>query len=419
MNTEKTRIGIYIHLPFCASKCAYCDFNSKAGMDKLIPQYQQALMTHIREMEKVLSGFYIDTVYFGGGTPSYYGSKRLTELFSALKTHANVLVDSEVTFEANPDSVEPVMLQELKKAGFNRISLGVQSANDKMLKTLGRRHTFAQAEKAVSLAREAGFENLSLDLMYGLPSQSKTDWAETLKKALSLKPEHMSCYALHLEEGTPLYSFKDTPFMPDDDAQADMYLYAVEQLKQFGYKQYEISNFCLPGYESRHNLRYWQCGQYIGFGAGAHSYFGSLRYSCISDISQYIDAVSSGNAFIDMKEEITSFGKASEYLMLGLRTTHGISGEEYVSTFKYSFDDIEHYLQKCRDHGWAAKSDGRWCFTPEGFLISNTLICDILELQQKELTKMNRFLHRDSSRFDEQLTMFPSAGQDITLFPGM
>lgn len=419
MNNSKNRIGIYIHIPFCASKCAYCDFNSKAGCDKLMPQYQQALLAHIREMEKQLAEYYVDTVYFGGGTPSHYGAQRLVELFDALKLRAKVLTDAEVTFEANPDSVSAPLLQALKKAGFNRISLGVQSANDKMLRTLGRRHTFAQAEKAVALAREAGFDNLSLDLMYGLPSQSREDWAETLKRAIALKPEHLSCYGLRLEEGTPLYTFQDTPFMPDDDAQADMYLYAVEQLRQFGYRQYEISNFSLPGRESKHNLKYWQCQPYLGFGAGAHSYLGSLRYSFLRDIEQYINAVSSGGVILDEQEEITPFGKASEYLMLGLRTVRGISEAEYRNQFKFSFRDIGHYLRKCEEHGWAVNTDGRWSFTPEGFLISNTLIGDILELQQQELSRMNRFLYREEPVQDGQISIFPKSQQNTSIFPGI
>ena len=385
MSTGIKRIGVYIHIPFCASKCAYCDFNSKAGCDKLMPDYQRALLKHIKEAEKQLSAYYIDTVYFGGGTPSYYGAERLIEILDTLKRHTKVLLDSEITLEANPDSVNTVMLQQLKKEGFNRISFGVQSANDKILKNIGRRHNFAQAENAVESARSAGFDNISLDLMYGLPSQAKNDWAETLKKAMALKPEHISCYGLKLEEGTPLYSFKDTPFIPDDDTQADMYLYAAAQLKEFGYRQYEISNFYQKGFESIHNLKYWQCKEYIGFGAGAHSYMGSLRYSNICDIGQYIENITSGGSIVDEREEISQFGKSSEYLMLGLRTSNGISQHEYHDIFPCSFEPIEHYLTICAKHGWAEKNVGRWSFTPYGFFISNILIGDILELQQGQV----------------------------------
>ena len=417
--TGKKRIGVYIHIPFCASKCAYCDFNSKAGSDKLMPAYQEALLEHIREAEKQLSEYYVDTVYFGGGTPSYYGAERLVELFDALKRHAKVLLDAEVTLEANPDSTDLLSLQTLRKAGFNRISFGVQSANDSILRSIGRIHTFAQAERAVATARAAGFKNLSIDIMYGLPSQTKTDWAETLKRALSLKPEHISCYGLKLEEGTPLYSFKDTPFIPDDDCQADMYLYAVQQLKQFGYKQYEISNFAQKGFESRHNLRYWQCEEYIGFGAGAHSYMGSLRYSNESGISKYIDKVLTGGNILDSQEYISDFGRSSEYLMLGLRTTHGITQQEYHDLFPCSFDQVEHYLSKCAQHGWAEKSpEGRWHLTPQGFLLSNILIGNILELQQGQWSARGRFIYGDHPDAEQQMSMFDREPGEITVFRG-
>ena len=411
-------IGVYIHIPFCASKCAYCDFNSKAGCDKLMPDYQKAIIKHIKEAEKQLSAYYIDTIYFGGGTPSYYGAERLIEILDTLKYHSKVLLDCEITLEANPDSVNLTMLQQLKKAGFNRISFGVQSANDKILRNIGRRHTFAQAEKAIDTARGAGFKNISIDLMYGLPSQTKTDWAETLKRALGLKPEHISCYGLKLEEGTPLYSFKDTPFIPDDDTQADMYLYAVAQLKEFGYRQYEISNFSEKGFESIHNLKYWQCKEYIGFGAGAHSYMGGLRYSNIKDIKQYIDSINSDGNILDEHEEISQFGKSSEYLMLGLRTTYGISRQEYHDIFPCNFTPIERYLEKCAEHGWAEKNNDRWNLTPNGFLISNVLIGDILELQQGQWSSRNKLLGQSTEDILQQLSMFPKEKHNITVFKG-
>ena len=193
------RLGIYIHIPFCAGKCAYCDFYSLSGCDKLMPDYHRALLKHIKEAEPQLEGYIIDSVYFGGGTPSYYGADRIIEIFNALKKYGRVLVDSEVTMEANPDSVSYQDLVKLHKAGVNRLSIGAQCADDGILKSIGRLHNWRQVEDAVLNARKAGFENVSLDLIYGLPSQTREGWSDTLKKAIALKPEHFSCYGLKMQ----------------------------------------------------------------------------------------------------------------------------------------------------------------------------------------------------------------------------
>jgi oxygen-independent coproporphyrinogen-3 oxidase len=204
-------LGVYIHIPFCVGKCAYCDFYSLAGHEKLMPAYQHALLYHIKEYEPQLDGYLSDTVYFGGGTPSYYGSDRLISIFNPLKNTVTYLLEAEVTAEVNPDSVTKADLVRMRRAGFNRLSIGVQSANDALLKSLGRRHNFAAAEETVKNAREAGFENISIDLIYGLPSQSRDSWADTFNRAASLKPEHISCYGLKIEEGSQLYIYKDSP----------------------------------------------------------------------------------------------------------------------------------------------------------------------------------------------------------------
>ena len=282
------RLGIYIHIPFCASKCGYCDFYSCAGAAERMAEYQQALLEHIEESAGRIAPAYIDTVYFGGGTPSFYGAARLIELLDAVKATGRLLKRAEVTVEVNPDSVRLHDLRALRKAGFNRLSIGMQSANNDILKMIGRRHSYRQVEMAVENARTAGFDNISLDLIYGLPSQTRSDWADTLAKALALRPEHISGYGLKLEEGTPMYALKDSPLIPSDDEQADMYLCMVEELRHYGYEQYEISNFSIPGYESRHNLKYWQLDDYMGFGPGAHSCIGRTRYSYVRDLDRYL-----------------------------------------------------------------------------------------------------------------------------------
>ena len=379
---DKT-LGIYIHIPFCVSRCAYCDFCSTTGAAKRMPKYQDALLAHIRESAPQLAPYLIDSVYFGGGTPSYYGARRITELLDAIKTYGQLLKTAEITVECNPDTVRLGELRALRRAGVNRLSIGMQSANDDILRLIGRRHDFRQVEKAVEAARRADFDNLSLDLIYGLPSQTPGDWADSLSRALELRPEHISCYGLKLEEGTPLYKYKDSPFLPSDDEQADMYLYAVETLQGANYAQYEISNFALKGYESRHNLKYWKLDEYMGFGASAHSFVSGMRYSFVADMQGYIDGVAGieGAKLLDEYEEISPQGKAAEYVMLGMRTTEGISGKEYRDIYLSDFSPIEEVLRGYEKKGWARESGGRWSFTSTGFLLSNPLIGELLDAQ--------------------------------------
>ena len=374
-------LGIYIHIPFCASKCGYCDFNSCAGMDKLMPKYHNALLRHIREAAPQLRQYHTDTVYFGGGTPSYYGARRLCEIFNTLKRSALIYKTAEVTVEVNPDSAKKHDLLLLRSEGVNRLSIGAQCADDDLLKLIGRRHNWRQVIQAVGNARDAGFENISLDLIYGLPSQSKEDWADTLSRALDLGPEHLSCYGLKLEEGTPMYEYKDSVILPDDDAQADMYLYACETLERYGYRQYEISNFAKPGYQSKHNLKYWLLRDYMGFGPGAAGCAGGIRYSFVQDLKQYISGVQNEETILAEREEIGLLDRAAEYIMLGMRTTRGISAKEYHNIYRSDFAPLETLLEEFRRKGWAELENGRWRFTPPGFLLSNLLIGLLLDKQ--------------------------------------
>lgn len=375
------RLGIYIHIPFCASKCGYCDFYSVAGCDKLMPKYHNALLQHIKESAPQLRQYYTDSVYFGGGTPSYYGARRICDIFNALKRSGLVYKTAEVTVEVNPDSIRRHDLVVLRSEGVNRLSIGAQSANDDILKLIGRRHNWKQVEQTVKNARDAGFENISLDLIYGLPSQSKEDWADTLNKALALKPEHISCYGLKIEDGTPMCAYRGSEILPDDDAQADMYLYTVETLARFGYRQYEISNFAKRGYASRHNLKYWLLKEYMGFGPAAASCIGGLRYSYVTDIRDYISAVQNGDTMIAECEKIGLLDRAAEYLMLGLRTVRGISAKEYHNIYRSDFTPLEELLLEYQRKGWAVCEGERWHFTPSGFLLSNLLIGLLLDKQ--------------------------------------
>ena len=378
----KPRLGIYIHIPFCASKCSYCDFYSLAGCEHLMPDYHRALIAHLAESARGIRNYEVDSVYFGGGTPSYYGAEHLMEIFDVLKRNGNVRLDAEVTVECNPDSMTYKDLKLLRSEGVTRLSVGVQATNNDLLKLIGRRHSFQQAELAFSAARKAGFDNISLDLIYGLPSQTKSDWAESLARIVEMHPEHISCYGLKLEEGTPMYrEYKDSPVLPSEDEQADMYSYAAEMLERYGYKQYEISNFCAPGFESLHNLKYWNLDDYMGFGPGAHSCVGNLRYSFVKDLKRYISGVEKKVSIIDEYQQVDPMERSVEYLMLAMRTNRGISEEDYRVRTQSDWKPILHALLAFQEKGWAEKTGDRWHFTVPGFLISNTLIGILLEAQ--------------------------------------
>ena len=249
MRATPPALGLYLHIPFCKQKCVYCDFYSLPRAESRMDDYTDALCAHLAETAPFAADHLVDTVYFGGGTPSYLGAKRLAKILKVVLKRFKVAKDAEITLEANPDSAGDWKgLRSLRKCGFNRLSLGMQSADDGELAEIGRVHTMAQVSAAVEAARKAKFENLSLDLIYGLPHQTLEGWQRNLSAAVDLAPEHLSCYGLKVEEGTPLFARRDTAGLPGDEAQADMYLYTVEFLKNHGYEQYEVSNFAKPGF---------------------------------------------------------------------------------------------------------------------------------------------------------------------------
>lgn len=378
------KLGIYIHIPFCKHKCDYCDFYSLAGAEEQTDRYQKALLAHIAETAPQAKGWEVDTVYFGGGTPLLLGTKALIQVLEFLKKRFKLSRDAEITVEANPESVDFPTLRALRRAGFNRLSLGMQSACDDELKAVGRIHDFGQVEAAVQAARKAKWKNVSLDLIYGLPGQTGESWARTLDAAISLAPEHISGYGLKVEEGTPLAArVAGGEILPDDDTQADAYLTMVEKLAQAGYGQYEISNFAKEGFASRHNLKYWTLNPYLGFGPGAHSDFGDRRYAFLRDLEGYITAVESGGRLLSEENVIPRRERGSEYLMLRLRTTHGIEEWEYRREFFMDFDPIAALLADYERRGWAEQTERRWRLTPEGFLRSNVLIGQLLEAQER------------------------------------
>ncbi len=384
-NKNKTPLGIYIHVPFCRSKCQYCDFYSLTTKeDKWLDGYQDAVCTHIKEAGPLAPDYVVDTIYFGGGTPSFFGADGIAAILTAIRKAFRVSSTAEITFEANPDSVSDRLLRRLRSEGFNRVSLGIQCDDDEILKKLGRPHNYAQAVSAVQRIRKFGFKNLSVDLMYGLPGQTLQAWERTLKNVLKLQPEHISCYGLKVEEGTPLYEYQEYCNLADDDLQADMYLSAIDILRQHGYRQYEISNFCRKGNVSRHNLKYWNGEPYLGFGPNASSDFGGSRFTIVRDLKAYIEGIRHGGQVLQEVQQIASRGRAGEYLMMRLRTAAGIDPKVYERQYLLSFALMEKYLAECKERGLATKTfDGRWHLTPNGFLVSNSIISDLLLIQDK------------------------------------
>ena len=379
---QADKLGIYIHIPFCRSKCDYCDFYSLAGREDQMDRYQKALLAHLGETAPLARGIPVDTVYFGGGTPSLLGEKRLREILKCIDKRYRVTKDAEITLEANPDSAtDRKALKRLRKAGFNRLSLGVQSMDDALLQTIGRIHTRQQVQEAVAAARKAGFKNLSLDLIYGLPGQTMEGWEKTLSDAVGLHPEHLSCYGLKVEEGTPLWQQRQQLTLLDDDAQADMYLYTVAALEEAGYRQYEISNFAKPGRESRHNLKYWSMEEYAGFGPGAHSDFGGVRYGYVRDLDGYI----AGRLVLSESEGESTLARDYEYVMLSLRTAAGIDRRTFENRYRQRFEPMEELFVQYEGAGLAVRTEGGWRLTPKGFLVSNSIIAALQEAlgQQK------------------------------------
>lgn len=383
---ELKPLGIYIHIPFCRSKCQYCDFYSIGGSRdrRLVDDYLHALAVHFKEAGALATDYVVDTVYFGGGTPSFFGADNLRRIFAELQHRFRVDKEAEITFEANPDSVTSSLLKKLRAEGFNRMSLGIQSDRDDVLQKLGRPHNYEQARTAVQAARKCGFDNISIDLMYGLPNQTAPQWKETLRHVLELKPEHISCYGLKVEEGTPLWEYKDAANLPSDEVQAEMYLDAVSILDELGYGQYEISNFSKPGYESRHNLKYWLGDEYIGFGPAAASDFAGKRYTYVRNVETYVRGVLKQDIpILSECDAIPGRERAGEYVMLRLRTTQGISPEEYEKNYLMPFEPLLATILPLEQRDLFYRKDGRWILTPKGFLVSNQIIGLLQEAQDR------------------------------------
>ena len=366
--------GIYIHIPFCRSRCSYCDFATDVFKDgETVERYVNALVREIENFEfsNSVSINLADTVYFGGGTPSLLSAKQLEKILNAIGKKFSIAADAEITMEMNPATVTPETLRAYKNLGVNRASFGAQTFDDAELKRLGRRHTAADVRETIEMLRRAGFDNVSFDLITGLPRQTLLDWGRNLDEALKLKPEHLSLYLLEIHEGTPLAAQVKSRRQPtpDEDLASEMYELTIEKTREKGYAQYEISNFSLPGFESKHNRKYWLCAPVFAFGVSAHSFDGKRRWSNERDTFKYVQMIETGASSIVEQSEIDL---KSETVFLGLRLSNGIDLLEYKNRFDADLTE-EHAadLRRFDEAGLIKISGNRLKLTSRGFLFSN------------------------------------------------
>ncbi|MBQ9080594.1 MAG: radical SAM family heme chaperone HemW [Clostridia bacterium] len=372
------KLGIYIHVPFCRAKCLYCDFCSHPPRNGEKTEYVEALKRQIASYRERFCGYTADAVYFGGGTPTLLSSDQLGGILDALRASITVSEDAEITSECNPATVDRTALTKLRAAGINRLSIGAQSFNDDELCALGRLHNAANVTSTFDDARAAGFDNISLDLMYGIPRQTRDSWQATLDAAIALSPEHISAYGLRVEQGTPFGTMGDSLVLPDENLTAQMYLDATERLEQAGIYQYEISNFACRGRESRHNIKYWKCDEYVGFGVAAHSYFDGERYAAPTDIDSFVSG-----KFIDEQSvaRVDEHEAEVEFVMLAMRLRDGLRCEEYRKRF--GIDPAEKYTPRFAPYvvsGHVVADERGYRFTREGMLVSNYILSDVLDL---------------------------------------
>ena len=372
---SKDALGIYIHIPFCLQKCLYCDFCSFPRAERSrIATYVDALTSQIMSWSDRCAKHEVDTVYFGGGTPTLLSLSEWERLMQTLHRSFRIRPDAEITAETNPAAVGLSYLRDLRGLGVNRLSMGVQSADDGELKALGRAHDFAGAQKTFYEARDAGFENISIDLMLGIPQQTRESLARTLGKFTSLRPEHISAYMLKIEEGTPFGRMADSLPLPDEDLTCDLYNDTVSALSAAGYAQYEISNFARGGKESRHNMRYWLGRPYLGLGLAAHSDFGGQRFAAGRDMDAYL-----GGEWISESDEIGEEERRAEYIMLRLRLTQGIDTTDYAARFGRDFHaEFDRVLAPYRRAGLVREEGECVALTTEGMLLSNTVLAELL-----------------------------------------
>lgn len=385
---EKKPLGIYVHVPFCRSKCAYCDFNSSACSDaEHMKRYVSALLTHMSSYRKVCDDYAPNSVFIGGGTPTVLPSDELFRLVRGIKKNFDLSRDAEFTIEANPATLTFSQLRQLRRLGVNRLSIGLQSADERELRTLGRIHTRRQFFESFKAAREAKFDNINVDLMFGIPYQAYDSLMRSIDYVTRLEPEHISLYNLKIERGTPFYENRAAlaEICADEDTEYAMYTSAVELLASRGYEQYEISNFARRGCRCAHNMKYWNCEEYLGFGVSAHSYFNGNRFAFIPDTAKYITAVEDMSSNIELtaeSEHLEPRERMGEYIMLRFRLSDGLDTTQFASKFGASFENLYGAkLSKYINGGFVRRRGSAYSFTPAGMFVSNYILSDILEFE--------------------------------------
>ena len=369
------KVGIYVHVPFCRSKCYYCDFCSRTRADEDIKAlYTQRLCEEIDSVARQLgddrpTG---DTVYFGGGTPTLLSPSQLERILSTIERNFGIENGAEITAETNPKTADKEKLGEMRSVGINRLSIGMQSVHDNELHALGRIHTFRDFLDTYLGARAAGFDNISVDLMYGIPEQTKESFARSIETLAVAGPEHISSYSLTVEEGTPFWNRRDKLVLPDEETVSDMYLMMGDILEKYGYEKYEISNFAHKNKESRHNLKYWRREDYLGFGPAAHSFYSGIRFAHSRDIDAYLR----GESIIESSDAIAGEEAMDEYVMLGMRLREGINIAEFEGIFNTDFERRYGRVFRRFSPEYVIFENGSCRFTDKGMLVSNYILSE-------------------------------------------
>ncbi len=379
VSTQNNSLGIYIHIPFCARKCAYCDFYSVTTAESA-RAYTSALIEQIRSKKQVAKNRIVDTIFIGGGTPSLIHAELISKILDTVRDVFDVAENAEISMEANPGTLDGAKLAAYRAMGINRLSIGLQSADNEELSMLSRIHTREEFENSFMLARMEGFDNINVDLIYALPHQTKASLEATLDYVISMSPEHISFYGLKIEDSTPFGKDKNIQkFIPDDDVQYEMYMDSCKKLEHSGYIQYEISNFSKPEKACNHNIKYWTCNDYIGFGPAAYSFIGDSIYSYARDVEGFI-ADPNNAELIDSCETLSKEQIATQYVMVGFRLRVGINAEDYEVRFGESFD--ERYgakLQRFLDSKHIIRTEKGYRLSRRGMMISNYILSEILD----------------------------------------
>lgn len=370
-------VALYIHIPFCKQKCFYCDFPSYARKDDLMSDYIEALLIELKEKIK---GYKVRSLFIGGGTPSYLNEENLRELMKVIK-NINFVENAEKTIECNPGTVSEEKFNIMKDGGINRLSFGLQTTKNNLLKGIGRIHTFEAFKDNYNLARSVGFNNINIDMMFGLPNQSVKDWTESLEEVAKLNPEHISAYSLIIEEGTPFYKLynEDKLKFPSEEEEREMYKKCKDILIENGYHQYEISNYAKEGKECLHNEVYWMCDEYIGVGASSSSYIDGKRIKNIDDLREYIKRIGNGESIVDEEIINTKNDDIEEFMFMGLRMNCGIEEEEFKRRFNTNVDDIyKDVIEGNINKGLLERKRGRIYLTDKGIELSNMVMSDMI-----------------------------------------